>query len=80
MRSAAAEIAGESLFDLFQRGVRRLGEKGTRGHDHAVRTITALCRLLGNKCRLERAGLFRCPQTFESRDRSTRNLFDGRDA
>ena len=80
MRSAAAEIAGESLLDLFQRRLWRLPENGARGHDHAVGAIAALSGLLGDESGLERARLFRRCQTFESRDRAARNLFDGRGA
>jgi len=80
VRSAAAEIAGESLFDLFHSRMWRLGENGARGHDHAVGAIAALRGLLGDESGLEGAGFFRCSQAFESRDRAARELFDGRDA
>ena len=80
MRPAPAEITGESLFDLFQSRVRRLGENGASGHDHAVGAITALRGLLSDESGLECIRLFRRSQTFESRDGAARNLFDGRGA
>ena len=80
MRSAPAEIAGESLFDLFQRRVRRLAENGARGHDHAVRAIAALSGLFGDEGGLQGARSFRRSQTFERGDGAARHLFDGRGA
>lgn len=80
MRSTAAEIAGESLFDLFQGRMWCLCENGARGHDHAVGAIAALSGLLGDESGLEGTGFFRCSQAFESRDRAARDLFHGRDA
>jgi len=80
VRSAAAEIAGESLFDLLQSRMRRLGENGACGHDHAVGAIAALGCLLGDESGLERARFFRSPQTFESGHRPARDLFDWRHA
>ena len=80
MRPAAAEIARESLFDLFQSRVRCLRENGASGHDHAVSAIAALRGLLGDKSGLESARFFRRSQTFQSGDGAARNLFDGRGA
>jgi hypothetical protein len=75
--SAAAEIAGESLSYLFQSRMRRLAENGARGHDHTVCTIAALSGLLGDESRLDGTRFFRCSQTFERRNASALDLFDG---
>ncbi len=75
MRSAAAEIAGESLFDLFQSRMRRLGENGASGHDHAVGAITALRGLLGDESGLDRIRFIRRPKTFQSGNSAARDLF-----
>ena len=77
MRSATAEIAGESLFDLFQSRVWRLGQNGARRHDHPIGAVSALRGLLGDESGLEGARFFRRSQTFESRDGAARHLFDG---
>src|SRR5580700_6791576 len=80
MRSAAAEIAGESLFDLLQSRMRRLVKDGPRGHDHPVGTIAALRGLLGDESGLDDIRLFRRSEAFESCDSAARGLFYRRDA
>jgi len=80
VRSAAAEIAGESLFDLFQRRMRRLAENGARRHNHAVGAIAALRGLLGDEGGLEGTRSFRCSKAFESCNGAARHLFDWRGA
>ena len=80
MRSTAAEIAGEPLFDLLQRRMRRLREDGTRGHDHAVSAIATLCGLLGDESGLDGARLFLRAKAFQSGHGAARHLFDGRNA
>ena len=80
MRSAAAEIAGESLFDLFRSRMRRLGKDGLRGHDHAVSAIAALSSLLGDKSGLDDIRFFHCSEPFESGDSAARDLSYGSDA
>ncbi len=80
MRSAAAEIAGESLFNLFQGRVRCLGKDSPGRHDHTVRTVPALGGLLGDESRLKCVRLFRCSKTFESCDSAPRDLLYGRKA
>ena len=54
MRTAPAQVLGERGADLFfSRIARRLQERG-RLHDHAVDTVAALHRLLGDERPLER--------------------------
>src|SRR5207244_3150053 len=70
----------ESLLDLLGRWPRCLREQRFRRHDHAVRAVAALGRLLGHERRLHRVRLLGCAEPLERRDRAAGSLFDGRDA
>ena len=68
MRSAAAEVAGQLGFHLFERGVRVTLEQRRGGHDHAVGAVSALRRLFGDEGGLHPVKRLGRAQAFESSD------------
>jgi len=68
MGSTSADDAAQSLFHLRFSGVGIRIEQGLGGHDHAVRAVAALGRLLGDEGSLYRVRLLGSAQAFEGRD------------
>src|SRR5262245_66499143 len=68
------------MLDLLGRWTWCLREQRFRCHDHAVRAIATLGRLLGHERSLHRVRLLGCAEPLECRDRVAGGLFDGRDA
>src|SRR5262245_11843941 len=58
----------------------RLVEQRFGRHDHAIRAVAALGRLLGYEGGLHRIGLLGCTESLECRNRVAGGLFDGREA
>src|SRR4051794_23829119 len=79
MRTAAAEVAGQPLLYLFEVRLGRPIEKRLRRHDHAVGAIAALGGLFRDESGLQRVGFLRRSESFESGDRTARDLSHGSD-
>ena len=73
MTSAAAEIALERLFDVVFARLRILFQQRRRGHDHAIRAVGALRRLLVDEGLLKRVERIGAAQAFEGGDRPVTN-------
>src|SRR5205807_9953148 len=74
MGATPAQVTVESLLDLLGRWTRCLREQRFRCHDHAVRAVAALRRLLGHERRLHRVRLRGCAEPLERRDRMASSL------
>src|SRR5262245_22472588 len=65
MRPAAAEPRRHRLLDLFLGRVRVPLQERRRGHDHPVRAVAALCRLVVDERLLDRMRLLDRAEAFE---------------
>ena len=68
MRAAAAQVAGESFFDLRVRRFWVFIEQGFAGHDHTVDAVAALHGLLVDESLLDLVHLLGIAQAFERDD------------
>ena len=68
MSAAAAQIAGQRLFDLGVGGLGVFVEQRFGGHDHAIDAVAALHGLLVDKGLLDLVHLLGGAETFEGGD------------
>src|SRR5215471_7395029 len=80
VRGAPAKISAETLFDLFDGGMRCLVEKRFGRHHHAVRAVSALSGLFRDECGLDGIRFFSCAQSFDGCNGAPFCLPDGGDA
>jgi len=80
MGSAAADIAGETLLNLIETGMRVAVQERLRRHDHTVCAVSALRSLFSDKRGLYRVMLFACAEPLESSYGSALDLTDRRHA
>jgi len=70
VRAAAAQIAGQSFFDLAVAGLGIFIEQRFGSHNHAVDAVAALHRLLVDEGLLDFVHLLSRAQAFEGSDRA----------
>src|SRR5438552_1823653 len=78
--ATSAQVTVESLLDLLGGRMRCLREQRFRRHDHAVRAVTALGRLLGNEGSLDGVGLLGRAEPLERRNLLASGLLNSSDA
>ena len=76
MCAAAADVPRERLLRLIERRSRRLRQQRTRGHDHPVGAVAALCRLFSDERGLH---FVRRLETARPLERHHRSIADATD-